>query len=59
MPDSIQDDTPDPNRKEVAHYLSDVAAQLAAMAQGAGLKDVAASLSEARDRCEAAIEDLS
>ncbi|HRK64064.1 MAG TPA: hypothetical protein PLN53_06675 [Terricaulis sp.] len=45
-----------PRRREVAHYLSDMSAQLSAMALGAGLKEVAAALLKARDLCEDALE---
>ncbi|HRE45127.1 MAG TPA: hypothetical protein PKY87_14310 [Terricaulis sp.] len=48
-------DTPDPSQRDVAHYVRDMAAQLAAMALGAGLKERALAL--ARELCDAALED--
>jgi len=56
MPDVDSKPDPAPRRTEVAHYLSDMSAQLAAMARGAGLNEVAAALAQARDLCEDAIE---
>lgn len=58
MPDSLQDHGPDPSRKEVAHYLSDMATQLAAMAHQAGLQDVAAAFSETKASCDEALKKL-
>jgi len=50
-------DTPDPSQRDVAHYVRDMAAQLAAMALGAGLKEPARALALARELCDAALED--
>jgi hypothetical protein len=46
-----------PSRREAADYLRDMAAQLAALAQGAGLKDISRAFAEARDRCDDALEE--
>ncbi|HRP09847.1 MAG TPA: hypothetical protein PLK37_02320 [Terricaulis sp.] len=56
MTDTIAKPVPSPLRPEVAHYVSDMSAQLAAMALGAGLKDAAAALAKARELCEDALE---
>ncbi len=41
-------------QREVAFYLSDLTAQLAAMARGAGLDEVAQTLTRAHEQCVAA-----
>jgi glutamate synthase domain-containing protein 2 len=46
-----------PRPREVADYLRDMAAQLAALALGAGLKEVAHALARARDLCDAALDE--
>ncbi|MCR6643671.1 MAG: hypothetical protein NVV62_03655 [Terricaulis sp.] len=48
---------PDPSQSDVAHYVRDMAAQLAAMALGAGLKEPARALALARELCDAALEE--
>ena len=56
MTDTVAKSDPAPRRPEVVHYVSDMSAQLSAMALGAGLKEVAVALLRARELCEDALE---
>jgi len=57
MAEPIPDAEAAPTRREVADYLRDLCAQLAGVAHGGGLRDVARALGHARDLCDAALED--
>ncbi len=57
MPHAEQDQEFNPTSRDVAHYVRDMAAQLAAMALGAGLTGPARALAHARELCDAALED--
>lgn len=47
---------PDPTSQDVAFYLSDMCRQYAAMARGAGLREVERELMRAHDLCEQVLE---
>jgi len=57
MEDALSQSEAEPTRREAANYLRDMSAQLAALALGAGLREVAHALAQARDLCDAALED--
>lgn len=56
MPLAESESTPEPTPRDVAHYLREMAGQLAAMALGAGLHGPARALAEARELCDAALD---